>query len=149
MMDKGENAGVLKSRNASRLRLGLTLGPILALCGALSLACCAQRSTPPASGIAGTVMKGPMCPGPRRREWPCPDQPVSGVFQVLDAEQKMAGSFRSDEAGKFQLALPPGQYTVVPEGVDARTNPLGGSSRITVLEGEVTQVALRWDTGIR
>lgn len=122
-----------------------------ALAGVLlwSGACCARRSDPPVTGLRGTVMKGPMCPGPQRRDHPCPDAPVAGEFQVLDEKGAPVASFRSDEAGRFLVELPAGTFTIVPQGHGLVRNPLGGSARVTLTEGVVLEVALRWDTGLR
>ncbi len=123
----------------------------LALTCALGLpfACCAQKRSAPPSGLEGVVLRGPMCPGPVRPDRPCPDQPFSAAFQVLGQDRTVVATFRSDESGRFQVALAPGEYTVVPEGGHVEGNPLGDSARVTVREGETTQVILRWDTGMR
>lgn len=112
-------------------------------------ACCAHRAQGTATGLRGTVMKGPMCPGPQRKEHPCPDLPVEAEFRVLGTEGASVATFRSDEAGRFQVALPPGEFTVVPEGHSPLRNPLGGDARVAVMEGEVTEVSLHWDTRLR
>ena len=101
------------------------------------------------SGIVGTVMKGPMCPGPGRIGHPCPDKPVAATFYVHNAEGKVVATFRSDDRGHFEVELLPGTYTLVPDE-EARAETVGAVSvRVTVKEGEVTEVPIHWDTGMR
>ena len=123
----------------------------LALAGALgsSTACGAQSTQTPPTGLRGVIMKGPMCPGPQRKDHPCPDAPVAAVFDVMDASGAVVATFRSDETGHFQVDLPVGSYTIAPGGQSGPRNPLGGSAHITVRAGEEAEVALHWDTGIR
>ena len=49
---------------------------------------------------------------------PCPDQPVSASFEVLDVQDKVVARFESDAEGHFSIALQPGVYTIAP-AVDA------------------------------
>ncbi len=107
------------------------------------------QNGPPESGIAGIVLKGPMCPGPARSDRPCPDKPVSGTFQVLGQDGNMAAAFQSDAQGRFKVSLAPGHYTVLPAGLPAGRNPLGDSAKVTVVSGDYVQVVLHWDTGMR
>lgn|GEM_PF-3539259 len=116
------------------------------LCAA---ATCGHVQPARASGIEGTVMRGPVCPGPVRSDRPCPDKPVSATFQVLDRENRVVATFHSNEDGSFHADLSPGEYTVLPEGEKPARNPLGDSARVKVQEGQITQVHLFWDTGMR
>jgi hypothetical protein len=94
-------------------------------------------------------MKGPMCPGPGRIGHPCPDKPVTATFHVEDAKGRRVATFRSDELGRFEVELQPGTYTLVPDE-EARAATVGAVSvRVTVKEGEMAEVKINWDTGMR
>lgn len=103
----------------------------------------------PEAWLSGTVVKGPMCPGPARPDRPCPDKPVRGTFQILDGAGEVVATFTTDEEGRFRIRLSPGEYTVLPEGERASANPLRASARVKVLGGGETEVRLYWDTGMR
>ncbi len=101
------------------------------------------------SGLEGQVLRGPVCPGPERLNSPCPDQPFSATFLALDGQENKVALFRTDEQGRFRVALPPGRYAIVPEESAPIMRPGGQRKEVTVAEGEFTQVTLVFDTGIR
>jgi hypothetical protein len=113
------------------------------------LGCCVQNRSAGKSGIEGVVLKGPMCPGPARADRPCPDQPVSAAFQVLDRDQKIVATFQSSQDGHFHADLAPGYYTILPEGSSPARNPLGDSAKVAVQSGLIAHIRLYWDTGMR
>jgi hypothetical protein len=101
------------------------------------------------SGFRGTVMKGPNCPGPGRIGHPCPDKPVVATFQVTDSKGAQVAKFTSDELGRFEVALPPGTYSLVPDREARAANPGANSTQVIVRKGEMTEVKIFWDTGMR
>lgn len=123
----------------------LTLSLFLVGCGE------AEPGAASDSGVRGSVLLGPQCPVESVDE-PCEDQPASRVAvlvsRALPGEAYGAGEpvsrTRTDAEGRFEVALPPGEYVVTAEAgmscefMDAR-----------VREGSWTEVDVPCDTGIR
>ena len=110
---------------------------------ALILASCGS-ATGPSSGIRGTILAGPACPGPARADSPCPDRPVRMTVEVVTGTA-IAATFTTDAAGTFSVTVAPGTYTLRSKsGLPTLT-----SSTVAVVAGEYTAVELRADTGIR
>ena len=90
-----------------------------------------------------------MCAGPISADDPCPDQPFSATFHVLDSQGSQVTSFRTGEDGYFQVFLVPGEYTIVPDK-SAPLMPRGNQQKdVTVRDQELVLVTLVFDTGIR
>ena len=116
---------------------------VFVVVAAMLLAACGSV-TAPASGIRGTILAGPACPGPVRLESPCPDRPVSMTVEVVYGTTT-AATFTSDAAGHFSVNVAPGTYTLRSKsGFPALKSPT-----VTVLDGQFTDVELHADTGIR
>ena len=116
------------------MRLVLVLALVLAACG----------NAASSSGIRGTILAGPACPGPVRLESPCPDRPVSMTVEVLSGST-VAATFTTDAAGKFSVGVAPGTYTLRSKnGLPALKSPT-----VVVVDGQFTDVELHADTGIR
>jgi hypothetical protein len=81
---------------------------ILAL--ACGLAACGSPTAPSDTGLAGTVVRGPVQPV-CQVDVPC-DAPFSASFTVQQGSRVVV-SFRSDSQGHFESRLPPGRYLVV------------------------------------
>lgn len=105
------------------------------------------------SGIEGQALLGPACPGPQIAEGPeatrCADKPYQATIKVLDEKGKVVTTFQTDEDGRFQVALSPGTYTLVPEINPNAVFPLASTQTVTVNGGEFTQITISFDTGIR
>jgi hypothetical protein len=127
--------------------LPLTLS-ILAL---VVVACGSEASAPDGEGqgVRGVVLLGPRCPVETDAS-PCPDEPLPGVtVRVLKDGEPLESTATSDEAGRFELRLPPGQYrleAIVPEGGPGMSaKPVD----VTVPERGFVDVVVQVDTGIR
>jgi len=111
-------------------------------------------STPPSptptpatgTGVAGVALVGPSCPVVREGE-PCPDKPWQGIVVARRASGAEAGRAKTDAEGRFVLQLPPGSYMVVT--LTSGVFPAPASVQATVVAGQITQVELRLDSGIR
>ena len=105
-------------------------------------------ATPPASGetgIAGIATIGPTCPV-ERIDSPCPDRPYEARITIWQGDTMVAET-RSGSDGRFIVRLSPGEYRVV--GESGATFPRGSEVTVTVIEGHVTPVEIRFDSGIR
>ena len=98
----------------------------------------------PGSGIRGTVLAGPACPGPARVDSPCPDRPVGVTVEVVQGGA-VAATFTTSADGTFSVALAPGAYTLRSKA----GLPVLKSQSVTVAAGSYTEVVLHADTGIR
>jgi hypothetical protein len=89
-----------------------------------------------------------MCPVVRIDE-PCPDQPVQANVDVLnvDCTHKIT-AFTTDADGRFRVALPPGEYCLLPRP-GAGGFPFGKPQNVIVEENAYTAVIISLDTGIR
>lgn len=101
------------------------------------------------SGVQGTVTMGPACPvvDPDR---PCAARPYATELVIRDAVSgDIVTEVQSDSAGRFRVALPPGEYLVGPLGPTVVTEPTADPVRFTVERGSYAEVELRFDTGVR
>ena len=120
------------------------------LLAAISLAGCLQTTTPAnavETGIRGTVLWGPIQPGatsPGQTD----EAPLRASFTVYGPDKKTA-RFESDDRGSFEVSLPPGDYTIVPD----KNTPIPNASRqrmqVTVPEDGFAVVTIRLDTGMK
>ena len=114
----------------------------LLIAATLLLAACGAGAAQ--SGIRGTILAGPACPGPARLDSPCPDRPVSMTVEV-GSGPTVAATFTSDAAGKFSVGVPPGTYTLRSKNGLPALKP----TTVVVRDGQLTEVELHADTGIR
>jgi len=116
---------------------------------ALSLAMCVgceSPSAPSSTGLSGTVLRGPTQPVCAANQT-C-DAPFSSNFTVLKIGTIVAG-FRSDAQGHYEIRLPPGGYTIVPDADAPIMKPFSQAKDVTVGSSGMTMLDLHFDTGIR
>ena len=129
---------------------------LLTACLALVAVGCSEIGIPietptPPSGIRGTVLLGPTCPGPVE---PGENPPVACLtpyaaqLVVLDAESARVASVTSGPDGKFEVDLAPGEYVVTP-ATGADTYPIAQPVSVIVSPGSYAEVEINYDTGIR
>lgn len=127
-----------------------TCNPIPFLLAAICLVGCLHAEMPvnaAETGIRGTVLWGPVKPGPARMGQ-SDEAPLSATFNVLSAERKVA-QFRSGKNGKFEIILPAGEYTIVPDKSTPMPSPWRQKKAVTVPDDGFVTVTLRFDTGMR
>lgn len=100
-----------------------------------------------ASGIEGQVTIGPTRPGPVRLSDPPSERPYQATITVLDQAGQSVTRFDTDANGRFQVALPPGTYTVQPESPGRL--PFAGPPVVTVNAGQFSPVQIRYESGMR
>jgi hypothetical protein len=101
------------------------------------------------SGIAGKALAGPVCPVVRANDPNCDPRPVPNtVVVVRSPDGAEVARVRTDAAGAFQVALPPGSYTVGGDQTAGFPIPPAPVA-VTVVASALTEVQLLFDTGIR
>lgn len=127
-------------------------GAVGALCLVL-VACTPQASPAPpsapplTSGIRGIVLLGPTCAAQPAYASPC-ITPYATELVILDDNGNKVATVSSGDDGHFEIALPPGDYTIQPTpGPDGV--PSGTPVPVTVLDDDYTDVEVDYDTGIR
>jgi len=99
------------------------------------------------TGIRGTVLCGPIKPGPTR-VGQSDEAPFRATFIVRVAERQVA-RFKSDKNGKFEVLLPAGDYTIVPDKSAPIPAPQNQTKTVTVPDVGFAVVTLRFDSGMR
>ena len=113
----------------------------------LVLATCSIYSpTPRGSGIEGQVFLGPMCPIVQPGQ-ECPDQPYQATLTVQSLSGVQIAQFQTDEGGRFNLPLVPGEYILHPESPNGL--PFAGDQSFIVETARYTQITVHYDSGIR
>jgi hypothetical protein len=125
------------------------------LVGVLLLAgACGDGGSAPAPGrieLVGVVVGSPACPETVTTSSECAPAPLEGrVLVVRDAAGHEVGRARSDERGRFHLALAPGHYRVEPQpgaGSPAAPSPID----VVVPDdgSQAPELRVVYDTGIR
>jgi hypothetical protein len=99
------------------------------------------------TGLRGTVLWGPVEPGPAR-VGQSDEAPFHATFNVLAAERQVA-RFKSDKKGNFEVLLPAGDYTIVPDKSTPIPAPQSQTKSVTVPADDFAEITLRFDTGMR
>jgi hypothetical protein len=108
------------------------------------LIACNSPEAEPTTGLQGIVLRGlvqPVC----QVDEPCNDEPFAASFRLEPGGK----TFASDSEGKFLIYLKPGRYTVIPNKDAPIISPEAQTKEVEVLAGELTNVTLSFDTGIR
>jgi hypothetical protein len=97
------------------------------------------------SGIRGIVLLGPTCAA-ESPAGPC-TTPYAAQIVILDEEDHEVARVTSGADGRFEVPLPPGQYTVAP--VPGDPFPSAAPQDVTVVAGSFTEIEVNYDSGIR
>jgi len=112
-----------------------------------SMTAMAETLPPGSSGIEGTVVVSPVRPGPIRKDDGPSVAPVRNTRFVVKASDATVKTFTTDGEGRFQVALPPGQYFIMREGA---APPIGNwRFEADVVAGQITKVNWTADSGMR
>lgn len=110
------------------------------------LATCSAQPTPTNSGVRGQVFIGPLCPVVQIGQ-ECPDQPYQATLTVNSPTGERVVQVQTDEQGRFNIALAPGDYMLHPEAPNAL--PFAQDTPFTVTESTFTELSITYDSGIR
>jgi hypothetical protein len=109
------------------------------------------------SGIEGKVLLGPMS-AVVNHDKPMPDKPYKATIKVLNPNREQIAQFETDEAGRFKVALEPGEYIIspiapntpqTPGSLQVPKPPYPEEQKVKVKPGEYAQIIVRYDTGLR
>jgi hypothetical protein len=100
--------------------------------------------------LSGQVVAGPVCPVVRDPPDPeCADRPVPDATLVIEAAGAgEAARVTSDEDGLFEIALPPGDYFLVPQPVDGLMGT-AAAQPFQIEANRTIELSVVYDTGIR
>jgi len=103
------------------------------------------------SGITGEVFISPAHPGPIRQNDTSYKKPYQATLAILTVgEGREVARLQSDVDGRFRVALPPGEYRVVPvPEKPGRFLPRAGEELVKVLPGQFAHVTIEFDSGMR
>lgn len=118
---------------------------------ALVVACQQPPEIGPTTAQSGIVLAGPTCPVVRDPPDPaCEDRPVAGAEIVaVDAQGQEVARASSDAEGRFSLALPAGEYQLVPQPVEGLLGTASPTEIVVVDGAPLEPVTIVYDTGIR
>ena len=120
------------------------LGPVAAI-ALLALAPPGPASTPPKSGLFGTVRRGPITPVCKVGV-PC-DEPAANVTLVFSRAGRVVARMRTKTDGTYRVTLAAGVYAVRTNRSAFERTPR--PSRATVVRFRYRRVNFNIDTGIR
>jgi hypothetical protein len=101
----------------------------------------------PETGLEGVISVGPIHGGPTRQGVP-DSRPLANAEFLVAKESSTVASFQTDDQGRFQIALPPGHYTISRKDWKANLGSYG-PFEIDVAVGQMKRVQWSCDTGIR
>ncbi len=109
-----------------------------------------NNTTRSASGIKGSVLLGPYCPGPQDdRNAACGDTPYETKLVVTTSDQaRVIKEFSSDDQGKFRVEVEPGDYAIR-SAVAADVLPYCSNDNVMVITDKFTDIAIYCETGLR
>jgi len=146
---RGNQLGIanIESPMTSRGRLPVTVLALVAVFAAGCGSAVKSGSSPPPSQstavVSGRVTASPGCGGPAA----CAPRPVVGPVEARDAGGRRRASTRSDGAGRYRLALPPGRYTLVASVTSGL--PSCAPVAVTVSSSAAVQADIECDSGLR
>ncbi|MCJ7725351.1 MAG: carboxypeptidase-like regulatory domain-containing protein [Acidimicrobiia bacterium] len=103
-----------------------------------------------ATPVSGYAHAGPVCPVAQIPPDPeCDDRPVvdAGLL-VVDDGAAIVAEARTGADGRFEVLVPPGTYTLVPQPVDGLLGT-AAPQEFTVGPGSPPELDVAYDTGIR
>ena len=102
------------------------------------------------SGIEGQTLISPTHPGPVREGTPSSAPYAATLAIVAKANGREVARVKTGSDGRFRVALPPGEYRVVPvQERPGRFLPSASEEEVAVRPGQFTHVEIHFDSGMR
>lgn len=102
------------------------------------------------SGIEGQTLISPIRPGPVREDTPSTAPYAATLAIVAKANGREVARLKTGSDGRFRMALPPGEYRIVPvQERPGRFMPSASEEEVTVRPGQFTHVEIHFDSGMR
>jgi hypothetical protein len=135
---------------------GLTRAPLAAVLIALVVACSPSAGGSPSpqaslvltSGIRGVVLLSPTCGVQSADASPCVT-PYAASMVITDASGATVGRVASGPDGRFEIALPPGNYVITPANGPNGVPFAQSAIPVNVVQDQYTPVEVDYDSGIR
>ncbi len=110
---------------------------------------CSASIQPTNSGVAGTVIIGPISPVEKEGEINENPYPNAVIFIMDDTGKRKIAETTSDQYGRFKVNLAPAAYQLLPQTPKNHSFPIGTPQRVTVEAGKFTEITISYDSGIR
>jgi hypothetical protein len=103
------------------------------------------------SGIEGRTLISPIRPGPVRADDTQTAAPYAATLAIVStAGDREVARLKTGPDGRFRIALPPGEYRVIPvQERPGRFQPHASEELVNVLPGQFARVEIQFDSGIR
>ena len=101
----------------------------------------------PETGFEGIISAGPIHGGPTRQGVP-DSGPLANIEFIVEKENKIVASFKTDDRGRFRVSLPSGHYTISRKDWNAKTGSYG-PFEVDVAAGQMKVVQWNCDSGLR
>jgi hypothetical protein len=103
------------------------------------------------SGIEGQTLISPIRPGPIRADAPQSAAPYPATLAIIStASGREVARLKTGSDGRFRVALPPGEYRIIPEQEKpGRFQPRASEELISVQPGQFARIEIHYDSGIR
>ncbi len=135
----------LRIHRGRAVAMGLAMAVGVAGCDGTAAPSASPTPTiPVATGIRGVVLLGPTCPTETGGE-PCVT-PYVAELVIFDRSNVEVARVTSGPDGRFEIALPPGEYTVTPTPGDPFPTAL--PVPVSVVEGSFTEIEINYESGI-
>ena len=130
------------------VHLSVTRAMVVLLVAVAAMAVSCERT---GGTVTGVVLAGPTCPVVQEPPDPaCDDRPVAGAeIVVIDANGDEVARAQTDDAGAFQVALPAGEYQLVPQPVEGLFGTPAALALVVRDHEDSGPLTILYDTGIR
>jgi hypothetical protein len=108
------------------------------------------QSTPkpePETGLEGVISAGPIQGGPSRQGVP-DTRPLANTEFLVEKENSVVASFKTDDQGRFRVLLHSGHYTISRKDWKASIGNYG-PFEVDLATGQIKKVQWDCDTGMR
>jgi hypothetical protein len=98
--------------------------------------------------LEGMVTVGPVTPAEQAAASPNV-RPYAATIDIETLDGDHITTVDADDAGRFSIRLPAGDYRLIPRTPDGAPLPFAAPLDVTVIAGETTAALIEYDSGIR